>query len=85
MDIEDKTITKLCKISPDLVPTTMIGRCLKILDDIEDRQRLLRSITKRRPRNEMERRVLLYYASTTGIGGLMFIDMLGGFKDQRPS
>jgi len=28
---------------------------------------------------------LLYYASTTGIGGLMFIDMLGGFKDQRPS
>ena len=82
MDIDDQTLAKLSRISPHLVPITKIGRCLKLLDDVE-RIELLSSLTKRRPRNDRERRILLFYAQISGAGGLLFIDALGGFEGQR--
>ncbi len=83
MDIEDKTLIKLCRISPEMVPLSKIGVCLPLLDS-EGKQRLLGSLTKRRPRSDRERRILLYYASHHGVGGVLFIDALGGFEGLRP-
>lgn len=83
MEIDDKTLINLYKISPDMVPLLKVKDCLKLLTG-DDREKLIRSLTRRAPRTESERRTLLYYASTHGIGGLLFIDALGGFKNQRP-
>lgn len=84
MDIDDETLVKLCAIAPENVPITKIARCLRLLSDQSRKDRLVQSLTRRRPRNDRERRVLLYYASTYGIGGLLFIEALGGFEGQRP-
>ena len=78
MDVTDETLLRLYRISPLNVPITKIGRCLDLLSD-DDRGQLIRSLGKRRPRSDRERQVLLHYALTKGVGGLAFIDYLGGF------
>ena len=84
MDIDTDTLLNLCKMSPECVPISKIGRCLDAMDCTQSRDRLISSLTKRKPRSERERQILLYYATTYGIGGVLFIDALGGYEGQRP-
>lgn len=83
MHVDDSTLIRLSKMSPELVPLTKVDRCLSLLDgDEEATSDLVRSLTKRRPRNDRERRLLLSYALRYKIGGVLFVDYLGGFTEQ---
>ena len=84
MEMDDDTLKALFKIGPESVPLTKVARCTRLLGK-EDRKTLIRSLTKRRYRNDREREVLLHYAKSEGIGGVLFIDALGGFEGQRPN
>lgn len=84
MDIDTDTLLNLCKMSPECVPISKVGTCLDAMTSEEERSRLISSLTRRKPRSERERAILLYYATTYGIGGVLFIDALGGFEGQRP-
>jgi len=83
MEMSDADLVSLYRINPINVPIGMIGRCVRLLPE-EDQTLLVRSVTRRRPRNAQERRILLHYAITKRVGGLLFIDALGGFKGPRP-
>lgn len=83
MDLSDDDLLMLFRVDPINVPTTMICRCLHLLHAEGDRSRLIRSVTRRRPRTERERLILLHYALNHKMGGVAFIDMLGGFS-RRP-
>lgn len=80
MELSDATLVNLYRIDPANVPITKIGRCLGLLSE-EDGEALMRSLTRRRPRNDIEREILLHFALTKGIGGLLFVNALGGFRD----
>lgn len=83
MDIPDDMLCKMFRADPVLVPLVRIGRCMMLLDE-QDRQVLLDSLTRRKPQTDRERRILLHYALTEGIGGVLFVDALGGFQGLRP-
>ena len=84
MDMSDDTLLALFRTSPINVPTTMMARCARLLDEGAT-SRLIRTATQRRPRNERERQILLHYAMNKGVGGVLFIDSLDGFSGQRPN
>jgi hypothetical protein len=83
MDIDTDTLLNLCKMSPECVPISKVGTCLAAMQSESDRGKLISSLTRRKPRSERERITLLYYATTYGIGGVLFVDALGGYKGQR--
>lgn len=85
MEIDDKTLVNMFRLDPVLVPIKQITRCSKLLTSPVDRERLMRTITRRKPRHDEERRALLQLALKTGRGGVFFVDMLGGFDNQRPN
>jgi len=83
MDIPDDLLVAMFRVDARNVPITMIGRCLRLLDD-EDRGVLIASITQRRPRNDLERETLLSLALNRRVGGVLFVEKLGGFDKQQP-
>lgn len=79
MDIPDDMLLRMVRLDPVCVPITKIGRCLRITQG-SDRDKILASITKRRPRNDRERQSLLALSLATGVGGIAFVDSLSGFE-----
>ncbi|MDX5412780.1 MAG: hypothetical protein LPK02_07010 [Rhodobacterales bacterium] len=75
----DETLLHLFRLNPRMIPITKIGQCMALLD-ADGRKVLLRSLTQRKPSTARERDILLHYALAEGIGGVLFVDALGGFE-----
>lgn len=84
MDIDDDMIRRMVRLEPRMLPICMIARGLRVLEG-DERDRLVASIVRRKPRNDRDRRTLLTLSLATGVGGLLFVDLLGGFERQRPN
>lgn len=83
MELSDQNIVDLCRINPMIVPIPKISRCLQLLEG-KEKSDLLKTISKRKPRNDHEREILLNLALHHRTGGLMMIDYLGGFDLSNP-
>ena len=82
--MDNEIIKQLVRSKPDAVPTGQIPRALRQCDESQ-KMALLETVARRKPKSEHERSILLSLALRHKIGGILFLDMLGAFRGQRPS